>query len=1117
MQNPTMLLRQTHKIKRQVFAGFQNKSCWMLAVFCILAIASPPAASEADPPQQDPQAPAYVPGELLVKFRPEVRNQAAAVYEQWFGISTRRTFAINGYQQVKLPPGVDIEEALELYLEDPDVEHAEPNYLVYANSTPNDPHFDQLWGMHNTGQNVNGTVGTADADIDAPEAWNVTTGSSDVVVAVIDSGVDINHPDLAANIWTNAAELNGNPGEDDDGNGKIDDVHGWDFYVNNNDPRDANGHGTHVAGTIAAVGNNAKGVTGVSWSAKIMPIRFLDAWGIGDTADAIAAIQYANEMGADIINNSWGGGAYSQPLKDAIDASDALFVCAAGNTGSNTDITPHYPSSYNSANIIAVAASDQNDNLASFSNYGAVSVDVAAPGVNIYSAAPGRETVWEDDFDDGNMDGWATEGTNNSWGVTTAAFYSAGYSLTDSPGANYANNTNSWARLPLVNLSNHTAAKLEFKIYGNAEWGYDILWVEASTNTTVWNAVTLQILGESALGNGLTGAFPSWTTIIADLEAYDDKATVYLRFRFESDEDTNAAGYYIDDVKVTAASSAYSGTEYRYLNGTSMATPHVAGLAALIKAHAPAMTSLQIKAAIVNNVDFKTALNNKVASDGRINARAALDIDPPSIVQFPVIDSANDTITVTYDEPNMLGAANEANYDFSPSLNFASAGSDIVHLGSSTYRLSMASIPAYEIMTLTVSNITDLAGNPVTPASITINDNDGDDMADAWEADYGLNTLIDDSAGDPDGDGYTNLEEYAARTHPRSAASTPLLVKDTIPEHNAGITSTQKVPHDASVAVLLYSAYGININNNASVALTIDDGTQTYGRNLGAASVRVVKLTDDEDSAVTRMWVVYDRSNDFVVAQQTYDYGSDVNVSVDATDIMNDSISQYGFDFNVETQDEHDAALDPANLPDSFGVDAEDPDLGGVLDDGIRIASGTLQGAKIIFDSSELQLPRFGPLNEVPPVNLSGVSGVALPMNLQPPTVFDTPVKILIPCPGTADVSSLSIYYYNGSTWALAGDAAGNVQPGGDGWMVPGSRVDHNETDPPTIEIRVYHFSGAQAGVFSGSSGGGGGGGCFISSTAPAPMIRHLIFYFVLNLVLVGLGIYGVKHITRKK
>ena len=330
------------------------------------------------------------------------------------------------------------------------------------------------------------------------------------------------------------------------------------------------------------------------------------------------------------------------------------------------------------------------------------------------------------------------------------------------------------------------------------------------------------------------------------------------------------------------------------------------------------------------------------------------------------------------------------------------------------------------------------------------------------------------------------------------------------------------MPHDTAVAVLLESAYGINITNVANVAFTIDDGALNYSRNLSADSVRVVKLTDDDDDKVTRMWVVYDRSNDSDVGQQPYDYDSDVNVQVDATDTMSNSISQFSFDFNVETSEEHDAAQDWANLPVSNSVSAEDPDLVvGILDDGMRVDSGDLQGAKIIFNNSELQLPTFGPLNEIPSVDLGGVNGVAVPMNLQPPTVFDTPVKILIPCPGYTDVGSLNIYYYNGSSWALASDAAGNVQPGGDGWMVPGSRVDHNETDPATIEIRVYHFSGAQAGSFSAISGagdgGGGGGGCFISSAAYNRVIKHLIFYFVINLVLIGLGAYGVKKIIRRK
>ena len=298
------------------------------------------------------------------------------------------------------------------------MEHAEPNYVVSADiAPPDDTDFNRLWGLHNTGQNVNGTNGTNDADIDALEVWDVTTGSSDVVVAVIDSGVDINHPDLQNNIWVNTGEIADNL-IDDDGNGYVDDVNGWDFLIDDKDPRDSHGHGTHVAGTIAAVSDNNRGVTGVSWSAKIMALRFLDAWGLGSTANAIEAIEYANSMGADIINNSWGGGGYNQALKDAIDASSALVVCAAGNNGRNNDSIPHYPSSYTSTNIIAVAATNQNDQLAGFSNYGNVSVDVGAPGVNIYSTAPGRATLWQDKFDDGNINGWTTGGTNNTWNAT---------------------------------------------------------------------------------------------------------------------------------------------------------------------------------------------------------------------------------------------------------------------------------------------------------------------------------------------------------------------------------------------------------------------------------------------------------------------------------------------------------------------------------------------------------------------------------------------------------------------------------------------------------------------------------------------------------------------------
>jgi len=428
----------------------------ILILLAICFLATPVLAFELDSISsgQPSKGPAYVPGELLVKYRPSIRAAATEFYRTQWGISTLRTFRTIGAQHLKLPKELTVEEALEIYKNDPDVEYAEPNYYRYITATPNDTNFGRLWGLHNTGQNVNGTSGTADADIDAPEAWDITTGSSDVVVAVIDSGADYNHPDLSANIWTNPDEIAGN-GIDDDGNGYIDDIRGWDFVDDDNDPVDSNNHGTHVAGTIAAVGNNSTGVTGVCWTAKIMVLRFLNAFGSGTTANSISAIEYANAKGAHVINNSWGGGGFSQALKDAIDASSALVVCAAGNDGTDNAGTPHYPASYISTNIIAVAATDQNDNLASFSNYGATSVDVAAPGTNIYSSRPDRQTVWSDNFDDGSISDWTTGGTNNAWNTTNSLSYSASYSLTDSPGVDvdYQNDTDSWVTSPVLDLS----------------------------------------------------------------------------------------------------------------------------------------------------------------------------------------------------------------------------------------------------------------------------------------------------------------------------------------------------------------------------------------------------------------------------------------------------------------------------------------------------------------------------------------------------------------------------------------------------------------------------------------------------------------------------------------
>jgi subtilisin family serine protease len=280
------------------------------------------------------------------------------------------------------------------------VEAVEPNWVVHADAIPSDSQFARLWAFRNTGQIVNGRAGLTDADIRAGWAWERSTGSRANVVAVVDTGVDYTHPDLTANIWSAPASFTVTIGGVTIRCGVG--THGFNAIQRTCDPRDDNNHGTHVAGTIGAQGNNSLGVTGVNWKASIMALKFLDASGTGTTADAIAAINFAIQAkaafsatsGANIrvLSNSWTGGGFSQTLLDTIKkagTSDMLFVAAAGNDGGNLDATPVYPASYDAANIIAVGATDNTDHLASFSNFGSASVDLAAPGVDILSTGIG--------------------------------------------------------------------------------------------------------------------------------------------------------------------------------------------------------------------------------------------------------------------------------------------------------------------------------------------------------------------------------------------------------------------------------------------------------------------------------------------------------------------------------------------------------------------------------------------------------------------------------------------------------------------------------------------------------------------------------------------------------
>jgi len=361
----------------------------------------------------------YVPGEVIVGLEEDATQADLVALNRRTDASTEKNLPSSDVNLVELPRGLPVREAVQRYEASADVEYAEPNFLIdptgNPTGTPNDDYFDRLWGLHNIGQPIGGQAGTSDADVDALEAWNTSTNASTkqrddqnatgAVVAVIDEGVDIDHPDLDENIWTNPDEVPGN-GRDDDSNGYVDDVHGYDFANDDAsvyDPNPANGrgdeHGTHVAGTIAAEGNNRTGVIGVSPQARIMVLKVLNPNG-GTTLDAVEAINYAVRNGVKISNNSWGYvGPPSRSLQRAIGRANTaghLFVAAAGNggadgVGDNNDANSsntNYPSSYPNTNIIAVAATDNRDTRASFSNYGANTVDLAAPGVDIMSTLP---------------------------------------------------------------------------------------------------------------------------------------------------------------------------------------------------------------------------------------------------------------------------------------------------------------------------------------------------------------------------------------------------------------------------------------------------------------------------------------------------------------------------------------------------------------------------------------------------------------------------------------------------------------------------------------------------------------------------------------------------------
>jgi len=632
----------------------------------------------------------YVEDEVLVKYKNNKINlttfsgrQTASNFIQAKSLEQRENLEEINVSILKITDNKSVEEKITELKNDPNVEYVQPNYQYYPSSviTANDTYKDRLWGLANAGQTVNGfTPDAPGADISAPQAWVLSDAlpSTSVIVAVIDSGVAYNHPDLIANMW------NGANCKDENGVlvvGGCD--HGYDYEDDDTTPLPtASSHGTHIAGIIAAEINNSKGVIGVAPHAKIMAIKSSLT-----TANIIKAIAFAQQNGAKVINASWNcygsdqGGFHSvcaegidyqdAAMKNAIDSFPGLFVTVAGNGDGDTDDagdnhdadqTLHaYPCDYTAPNIICVAATDQNDELADFSDFGTASVDVAAPGTNIYGTV--ADTIMgSEDFTTVSTPsipgGWTTGGTSNTWG--THSFSGNNVLYGDLSSSSYASNADTTISSPSYDLSGSTGATIDFGArcdteYSTTEWtdymqvnyssdGVNFVPVTVASETLRWDEPLLDLLNGDTNPSGGAYFYFSGIPLPGPLTA---NSKVQFVWHTNSTNNTHD-GCWVDDVVVTKYSDG-ADEKYAYLQGTSMATPHVAGLAALIWGVKPNLTSAAVKNTILNTGDSLNSLNGKILTGKRINAFSALkSVTTPVISNVETADTTATSTRITW-------------------------------------------------------------------------------------------------------------------------------------------------------------------------------------------------------------------------------------------------------------------------------------------------------------------------------------------------------------------------------------------------------------------------------------------------------------------------------------
>lgn len=652
--------------------------------------------------------PDYVQNEILVKFRDDRVNLRTATgksksdnFASAQRLTKREESKKNNLASFRIDDGKAINDKIKELGSDPDVEYAQPNFIYYPSSiSTDDTYRANLWGLDNTGQTIEGQAGTVDADIDAPEAWAVSEGSS-IIVAVLDTGVDYTHPDLVDNMWdgTTCVDYNNQP------LGSC--VHGYDFGDDDNDPYPTTStHGTHVAGTIAAVKNNATGVVGVAPQAKIMAVKT----DLFTTMQVVKGIQFAENNGANIINASFGSNSagscaskYDQAQYDAIANFDGIFVAAAGNAGQqHTDGSNKTPVDFGGDtscwtglnNIIGVAATDNQDAMAYFSDYGTGYVDVGAPGYDIYSSIEGAfasipdTSVFAEDFmsvSDGNLpSGWTETGT--AWGV-----YS-NYLFVDNPGLSaYTNSQANYLTVPTLDLSAMDAASVVAGVYCNTEYASDwrdYLSIELSNDGggsfTEFGRYSEYSMDNDTNSSNNEAIFIGYASDLftsdyptINIPAAYLNSNFQIRFKWTSNASAGEKfGCFLYDAYIFDYSSHTTTHGYEYMSGTSMATPHVVGLAALAWGYQPTASWSQIKTSILDNGDSIPALSGNVATGRRINAKGSLDYLTDIFVakHFEVTGAGTQTAgtsqTITITVKNGIGST-DTSYTGSHSLTFS--------------------------------------------------------------------------------------------------------------------------------------------------------------------------------------------------------------------------------------------------------------------------------------------------------------------------------------------------------------------------------------------------------------------------------------------------------------